>query len=181
MEVSYDGDPIEDRPEPVVSRFEEIMPVTFAKNDIGANADYHAWFYDLPDDQTDWFHIGAVIKLEPGEYVDFHTHTEAVEGPYEEFYWVLDGRARLRSEYWDTTLERFDCAYFPTGTAHQLGNAGTDTLWFGAWVSLGGNEMTVDIEGMDPEERPGYLEEYRRIMAARAERGLSVPGRVSVD
>lgn len=36
--------------------------------------------------------------------------------------------------------------------------------------------MPLDIEGVTPPDRPGYVEEYERIVAAREERGLASSG-----
>lgn len=179
-EISYDGNIDESWPEASVRRFDRTVPVTFHEaEETGCNADRQEWYTLFPESK--WFYAGVMLRLDPGEYLDFHTHREN-EGPYEELYWVIDGKAHLQTEYWDTTLSQFDCAFFPTGCAHNFGNAGTEPLWFEAWMSHGGDAPSdVVPDHMEPVERPGAVEEYKRIMAVRKERGLPLPPHVSVE
>lgn len=176
-----EGSDLETKTEPSIRRFEETIPVTFHEaQETGCNADRQEWFIWFPE--SEWFYAGDLLRLDPGQYIDFHSHREN-EGPYEELFWVIEGTAHLQTEFWDTTLNRFDCAHFPTGSAHNFGNAGDEPLWFDAWVSHGGEapEFNVHDLGLEPVERPGAIEEYHRIMAARKKRGLPLPPDVEVD
>lgn len=174
-----DAETDDSRPEASIRRFDTTVPVTFHEAEqTGCNADRQEWYTLFPESR--WFYAGVMLRLEPGEYLDFHSHREN-EGPYEEIYWVASGRAHLQTEYWDDTLDQFDCAFFPTGCAHNFGNAGTEPLWFEAWISHGGDEPSdVVPDHLEPVERPGAVEEYERILAARKHRGLSLPPNVSV-
>ncbi len=177
--VDYDGDPDENRPEPEVHHFSEMFPVRFREAlETGANSNRNDWITSF--EGSNWITQNSLLRLEPGEYVSMHAHFEN-EGPYEENYWIIDGKARLQTEYWDTTLEKFDCAFFPTGVPHALGNAGTDPLWFAAWSSKGGKGSEFAIDEVETSERPGLEEEYRRVMAARKKRGLPLPPHVEVE
>jgi oxalate decarboxylase/phosphoglucose isomerase-like protein (cupin superfamily) len=175
----YDGDPDDGRTAPEVYHFAETQPTRFAEApQTGSNSNRRDWISTV--EAGDWFPQNAIQRLEPGEYVSMHAHFEN-EGPYEENYWVLDGRARLQTEYWDATLEKFDCAFFPTGCAHNFGNAGTEPMWFVAWVSRGGVGADFEINEVETGDRPGLEEDYRRVMAARKQRGLPVHPHVEVD
>jgi mannose-6-phosphate isomerase-like protein (cupin superfamily) len=174
----YDGNPDENRQEPVVTSFQKSKPKTCPESpEVGCNADRLAWISHLRE--LDWLSDSTVMKLDPGMYASIHTHFDN-EGPHEELYWVMKGDARLMTEYKDTTLNRFDCAFFPTGNPHGIGNVGTDTLWIGAWGARGGIEGGFDIANLDVADRPGQLEEYERVMAARKKRGLPLPPGVEV-
>ncbi|MFC7318923.1 cupin domain-containing protein [Halomarina halobia] len=169
----YDADPDEDRPEPVVTSFANTAAKLCPKApEVGCNADRLAWIAELPE--LEWFSDSTVMKLDPGMYASTHTHFEN-EGPHEEIYWVMAGKARLITEYRDARLRRFDCAFFPTGNPHGIGNVGTETLWIGAWGARGGIEGDFDIANLDVADRPGQIEEYERVMAARKQRGLPLP------
>ncbi|MFC7156888.1 cupin domain-containing protein [Halomarina halobia] len=175
----YGDDPDQDRPEPAVTRFAESMPKVFHEApEVGCNADRPDWVTTVSD--VTWFSDSVVMRLDPGAYTSLHTHFEN-EGPHEEIYWVVDGRARLLTEYRDTTLETFDCAFFPTGNPHGVGNVGTDTLWIVAWGARGGRKGEFTLEDLEVSERPGQVAEYERVLAARKKRGLSLPPWVSVD
>lgn len=177
--VDYDGDPIEDRPEPEVHHFSDTFPVHFKEAlKTGANSNRNDWISSF--DRSKWITQNSLLSLEPGEFVSMHAHFEN-EGPYEENYWIIDGKARVQTEYWDTTLERFDCAFFSTGVPHALGNVGDDTLWFAAWSSKGGKTADFEIDDVETSERPGLEEEYKRVMAARKKRGLPLPPHVEVE
>lgn len=170
MQIEYEGDPLEDRPEANVVRFEETMPVPHRRSDIGANADRVVWQFDQPDNSR-WFDKGELHQLDPGVYTDFQSHREATEGVYEVTYRVMSGEAVLRTEYWDRELDRFDAVRIPPGTAYQLGNRGDDPLWIACWASVGGDELQ-EASWLEPAERPGAQSEYERIMAVRADKGL---------
>lgn len=75
LEITYDGDPDEDRPEASVERFRETKPVMRPESALGANAAYPAW--PLAFERSRWFEHGELLRLEPGEYTNFVTHTEA--------------------------------------------------------------------------------------------------------
>ncbi|MFB6108573.1 MAG: cupin domain-containing protein [Haloplanus sp.] len=174
----FDGDTDESRPTPSVVRFSETRPKTFgAAPEIGATEDRPDWIYSFPDSQ--WFSQCTLIRLDPGAFVGFHAHFEN-EGPAEEIYWVLNGKARLQTEYRDTTLHQFDCAFFPTGCMHTMGNVGTERVWVAAWLSKGGRAGEFDIEELETSERPQIREQFERVMAARKKRGLSLPPNVDV-
>ena len=130
-------------------------------------------------DELEWFSDSAVMKLEPGGSTGLHTHFDN-EGPHEEVYWVLEGDARVVTEYRDARLRRFDCAFFPTGNPHGIENAGTDTLWVAVCGARGGIESEFDLADLEISERPGQVEEYERVMAARKQRGLPLPPNVEV-
>lgn len=175
----YRDDPDEDRPEPTITRFSESMPKVFHEApEVGCNADRPDWVTTVSD--LNWFSDSVVMRMEPGTYTSVHTHFEN-EGPHEEIYWVVDGTARLLTEYRDTTLETFDCAFFPTNNPHGIGNVGSDTLWVAAWGARGGIKGDFGLRDLEVSERPGQTEEYKRVMAARKKRGLNLPSWVSVD
>jgi uncharacterized cupin superfamily protein len=165
-------------PSPEIQRFAGTYPVKIPGSDRVGASGRPTWFLDFDSER---FHTGSLLKLEPGEQVAFHSHLPENEGPLEDVYWVFESGAKLRTEYWDEHLSRYDVMHFPPGTAHQLRNAGTETLWFGSWTSVGDEAATFELdptEGFAPEDRPGYVAEYDRIMAARSERGLSLPPEV---
>lgn len=172
-------DPDTDRPEPVTSAFAKVQPKTrYEAPEVGCNADWLAWMGNLDD--LEWLSDTSIMKLEPGGYTGLHTHFEN-EGPHEEVYWVMEGDARVETEYRDTRLGQFDCAFFPTGNPHGIGNVGTDTLWVAVWGARGGIEGEFDVADLEIPDRPGQIEEYERVMAARKQRGLPVPPHVQVN
>jgi oxalate decarboxylase/phosphoglucose isomerase-like protein (cupin superfamily) len=176
---AYEGDPDDGRPEPSISRFAETRPKMFiATPEIAATDDRPDWIYAFPD--SNWISQSVVIRLDPGSYIGFHGHFEN-EGPTEEIYWVLNGEARLQTEYRDVTMRQFDCAFFPTGCMHTVGNTGTERVWMAAWVSKGGKEGEFDIDELETSERPRIREEFRRAMAARKQRGLPLPPDIEVS
>ncbi|WP_418286451.1 cupin domain-containing protein [Halorubrum sp. DTA46] len=173
------GSPNADRPEPAVEAFTDLQPKTrYEAPAVGCNADWLAWMSNF--DELDRISDSSVMKLEPGEYTSLHTHFDN-EGPHEEIYWVMEGEARLVTEYRDERMSRFDCAFFPTGNSHAIGNVGLDTLWVGAWGARGGVKGEFDLSDLEISERPGQTEEYERVMAARKKRGLPLPPNVEVD
>jgi oxalate decarboxylase/phosphoglucose isomerase-like protein (cupin superfamily) len=101
---------------------------------------------------------------------------EDKEGPYECWYIVLEGVGEVRTEFGDYRLEKFDAAFMPPGASHQMRNAGTTPVWWATLSSRGGYPLVVDTYGVScSEQRPGYMEEYERIMAERKRRGLPTP------
>lgn len=175
----YDGDPDDDRPDPSVTRFAEKRPKMFhASPEVGTHTDRPDWIYTFPESQ--WVSQCVVVRLDPGVFIGFHAHMEN-EGPVEELYWVLNGSARLQTEYRDTALEQFDCAYFPTGCTHTVGNVSSERVWVAAWLSKGGQDGEFDIDDLETSERPGLAEEFERVMAARKKRGLPLPPDVEVE
>ena len=179
-DASGDVDRDEDaHTEPSVEAFADVRPkARLTAPEVGCNADWLAWMTNF--DALEWISDSSVMKLEPGGYTSLHTHFDN-EGPHEEIYWVMQGDARLVTEYRDVQMRRFDCAFFPTGNPHAIGNAGTDTLWVAAWGARGGVEGDFDVADLEISERPGQVEEYERAMAARKQRGLSLPPNVEVE
>ena len=178
-DVDAVGVPDADRPEPTTSAFAEGRPkARYEAPEVGCNADWLAWMGQL--DELRWMSDTSIMKLEPGGYTGLHTHFEN-EGPHEEIYWVMEGNARVETEYRDTRIEQFDCAFFPTGNAHGIGNVGTDTLWVAVWGARGGIEGEFDLADLEIPERPGQTEEFERVMAARKQRGLPIPPHIRID
>lgn len=170
-----------ERSEPIVQRFADTYPVRMPDSiETGASA-RPEWFMYF---DSEWFNMVDLLKLEPGEQVSFHSHLPEHEGALEEVYWMFSDDAELRTEYWDTEVGRFDLMFFPPGAAHQIRNVGTSTVWFGALTSVGDESSEFDLDpsgGFAPEDRPGYVDEYARIMAARKERGLPVPAHLDME
>ncbi|UTF55742.1 cupin domain-containing protein [Natronosalvus rutilus] len=177
VDIDYDGDPFrptKERPKASVVRFDDVEPWARHASDIGCNFDHLVWGYDLPASR--WFDRGELRQLDPGEYTDFQSHREDVEGPVEKVVRVVSGRGVLRTEHRDEPLERFDLVTVPTGAAYQLGNAGTNELWLASWTSVGDNHLH-EASTLEPAERTGAREEYERVMAARTDEGLqTAPG-----
>jgi mannose-6-phosphate isomerase-like protein (cupin superfamily) len=174
-----DGSFTDDRPVPTVKRFSEIRPNMFrASPQIAATEDRPDWIYSFSD--SNWIEQNTIVRLDPGTYIGFHAHFEN-EGPAEEIYWVLGGKIRLETEYRDMTLHEFDCAYFPTGCMHTMGNVGTERAWISGWYAKGGHEGEFNMDDLETSERPGMREEFERVMAARKERGLPLPPHLNVD
>lgn len=162
----------DERPEVQIFKMKDQKIHLWERNQIGAS-DRHWWFYDVKE-SSQWFTAGCVGVLEPGQSEGFHTHLPQHEGPYECWYLVLQGKAQLRTEFGDHDLEAFDAAFMVPGSSHQIRNTSTERLFYFTLSSRGNAELKVNTYGIScSEERPGYAEEYARIMAARAERGLS--------
>lgn len=181
--VDYGDNPDEGRPEVVFERFSEIKPAPISlAPEVGNNAARTDWFTGFA--AAKYFSHNTIVKMEPGEHLVFHSHFEN-EGPYEEVYWIMEGEFTLRTEYWDTHLDQFDFAYLPTGCAHSVGNVGTDTAWFVAYSTQGGTDRDANEQGVfdvvEPKDRESVVEEYKRIVAARKKRGLSIPSYVDVE
>jgi oxalate decarboxylase/phosphoglucose isomerase-like protein (cupin superfamily) len=175
----YDQNSDKGRPEPTVTHFSESMPKVFHKAlEVGCNADRPDWI--TTTDNLGWFSDSVVMRIPPGTYASLHAHF-GNEGPHEEVYWVVEGQARLITEYRDVQMSRFDCAFFPTNNVHSIGNVGTDTLWIGAWGARGGRDAEFELDDLEVSERPRQVEEYERVMTARKQRGLSTPPWVSVE
>ena len=162
------------RPGISVFHLTRTTPVLWPRNNIGAT-DRSWWFYDVRN-VSRWFTSLGVSCLQPGESEAFHSHLEEVEGPHENWYFVFEGQGQVRTEYGDYRLGKFDAVFVPTGAVHQMRNAGTARLWYGAGSSSGGHSRRAYAYGVPcSEARPGYQEEYDRIVRARESRGL--PGR----
>ena len=177
MRIEYESDPtrsIEERPKASVVHFDAMTPATRHESDVGCNFDHPVWRYEFPNPR--WFDGLELLRLDPGASTAFQSHREDVEGPLERVLRVFSGRGVLRTDRSDVDLERFDHVAVPTGAAYQLGNTGTEPLWAGSWYSVGGNGASAEST-LDPGDRSAARTEYERIMAARAERGLSTaPG-----
>jgi len=164
----------EPRPEVKIFNRADLVPHLWNRNAVGATDRFY-WFYNVKD-VSQWFTAGCVGVLEPGGSEAFHSHMEETEGPYECWYIVMQGEAELRSEYGDQRISQFGAAFMPTGSSHQIRNVGTERLWFFTLSSRGGTPLKVDTYNIScSEERPGYAEEYERILAERAARGLATP------
>jgi oxalate decarboxylase/phosphoglucose isomerase-like protein (cupin superfamily) len=102
---------------------------------------------------------------------------ERFEGPYETFYIALSGSGLIRSEFDDVTYdERPSGVFVPSDASHQIINNGEDELWYCTLSSRGDAELRLDTYSVPSgADRPGYLEEFNRIVAARAARGLRLP------
>lgn len=153
-----------------------IAPRQWPANTLGASAKPW-WFYTVTE-QSRWFHSACISCIGPGGSSTFHSHMERFEGPYETFYIALKGTAFIRGEYQDYLFEGPGPAgvYVPANAAHQIINNGEDPLWYLTISSRGGTPLMVDVYNTPSgADRPGYLEEYNRIIASRRGRGLAVP------
>jgi hypothetical protein len=66
--------------------------------------------------------------------------------------------------------------FVPCDAPHQISNNGDDFLWYYTLSSRGDAELVLDTYAIPSGvDRPGYLEEYNRIIASRAARGLPIP------
>ena len=153
----------------------EVAPRNWPGNSIGASP-RPWWFYSV-DDRSKWFRAGCIGCLPPGGATALHSHLEEYEGPYESWYIILSGTGMIRNEYEDYIFEGGPAgAFVPANASHQLINNGTDFLWVLTTSSRGTEPLRVDTYSTPAgTERPGYLEEYNRIIAARRDRGLPVP------
>jgi mannose-6-phosphate isomerase-like protein (cupin superfamily) len=164
----------EERPRVEIFKREQQSLIRWHENKIGGT-NMPWWFYDVTD-VSKWFSMMCISVLQPGEAGGFHSHMDETEGPYECWYLVMKGHGELRTEYFDTPLNEFDAAYMPTGASHQFRNGGTEPVWWMTLSSRGGAPLRVDTYELEcSEARPGYMEEYERIMAARKARGLRTP------
>lgn len=170
----------EERPQARVFHFEEALAILWERNKIGAT-DRHWWFYDVGD-VSQWFRALCVGNLQPGQYEGFHSHLPEYEGPYETWYWIVRGQAEFRTEYQDFQMGPMDAVWIPPNVGHQMRNAGREPVWWLTLSSRGGHELAVDTYDIScSEDRPGYAEEYRRIMTERARRGLSIDPGVEIS
>ena len=163
-----------ERPKIKLFRFADTFPVQWHENKIGAT---HRpwWFYDVRD-SSDWFNIFCISCLQPGQSEGFHSHLPHNEGPYECWYLVYQGKGQVRTEFADYNVEKFDAAFFPPNAPPQRPKNRDEPLWYATLSSRGGHPLRVDTYQMEcSEARPGYMEEYERIMAVRRENGLPVP------
>jgi mannose-6-phosphate isomerase-like protein (cupin superfamily) len=164
----------EPRPSVSIFRFKDTFPVQWHENKIGAT--HRPWWFYNVSDVSDWFKIFCISCLQPGESEGFHSHLSEHEGPYECWYLVFDGQGQLRTEYADHGVEKFDACFMPPNASHQMRNNSTEPLWYGTLSSRGGHPLKVDTYLLEcSEARPGYMEEYERIMAARKANGLPTP------
>jgi len=169
-----------ENPKVSVFRYKDTEPIFWPRDPIGGTD--RTWLACYAAG-SQWFSPPtggyAVCCHPPGAKESFHTHLEEVEGHFEEVYLVFDGRAVLRTENEDYTLEKFDSVFMPTNSAHQLLNAGTtDLIWGAIWTS--GPERATEYAAMMPQERPGYYEEFLRIQRERKKRGLPLSQGVEV-
>jgi mannose-6-phosphate isomerase-like protein (cupin superfamily) len=164
----------EERPRVEIFKLEEQSLIRWHENKIGGT-NMPWWFYNVTD-VSKWFSMMCISVLQAGEAGGFHSHMDVTEGPYECWYLVMKGQGELRTEYFDTPLKEFDAAYMPTGASHQFRNGGTEPVWWMTLSSRGGQPLRVDTYELEcSEARPGYMEEYERIMAARKACGLRTP------
>lgn len=158
-----------------IFHLKETYPVQWHENKIGATQ-RPWWFYNVSD-VSQWFKIFCISCLQPGQSEGFHSHLSEHEGPYECWYFVIDGEGQLRTEYADHTLSKFDAAFMPPDSSHQMRNSSLEPLWYMTLSSRGGHPLNVDTYLIEcSEDRPGYWEEFQRIMAVRKARGLSTDG-----
>jgi len=152
-----------------------IAPRQWPANSVGASHKPY-WFYTV-DDHSSWFHSACISCVAPGGATALHSHIETYEGPYESWYIVLEGTGLIRNEYEDFLFEGGPAgAFVPADTSHQLINNGTGFLWYLTISSRGTEPLRVDTYNTPAgAERPGYVDEYNRILASRADRGLPVP------
>jgi mannose-6-phosphate isomerase-like protein (cupin superfamily) len=163
-----------EHPRVEIFKRENLPLIRWHENKIGGT-NMPWWFYDVSD-VSKWFSMMCISVLQPGEAGGFHSHRDETEGPYECWYLVMKGNGELRTEYFDTPLSEFDAAYMPTGASHQFRNGGSEPVWWMTLSSRGGQPLRVDTYELEcSEARPGYMEEYERIMAARKARGLPTP------
>ena len=160
---------------PRLFRRSQIGPRQWPANTLGATA--KPWWFYTVDTNSRWYHSNCVSCIAPGGSSTFHTHMERFEGPYETCYIALRGSALIRSEYGDTTFaERPSGVFVPSDASHQILNNGEEDLWYCTLSSRGDAPLVLDTYAVPSgADRPGYLEEFNRIMAARAARGLVVP------
>ena len=155
-----------------IFRMKDQTQIRWHENNIGGT-DHPWWFYKVSE-LSRWFSMMCISCLMPGECNGFHSHMEDTEGPYESWYMVLKGEAQLRTEYRDTTLREFDAAFMPPNASHQFRNISTAPCWWMTISSRGGQPLKVDTYSLEcSEARPGYMEEYNRIIGARRSRGLA--------
>ena len=152
-----------------------VAPRQWPANRLGATA--KPWWFFTVDDYSKWYHSACISCIAPGGASTFHTHMEEYEGPYETFYIVLNGTALIRNEYEDRVFVGGPAGvYVPADASHQIINAGEGLLWYLTLSSRGGNPLTLDVYNTPSgTDRPGYLEEYNRIIRQRGINGLPVP------
>lgn len=157
-----------------IYRLTDQSPIQWHENKIGGS-DHFWWFYDVSD-ASRWFTALCISVLQPGQSVGFHSHKDETEGPYECWYMVLKGQGQLRTEYFDTYLDTYDAAFMPPDASHQFRNVSREPVWWLTLSSRGGEPLKVDTYNIEcSEDRPGYWEEYERIMESRRSRGLPTP------
>lgn len=172
IDHGFEVDPA--HPEVRIFHLADQSVIRWHENKIGST-DHPWWFYEVAD-VSKWFHTACISVLQPGESCGFHSHLDTTEGPYECWYFTLRGRGQLRTEYFDTDLPEFSCAFMPTNASHQYRNNSLEPVWWLTLSTRGGQPMKVDTYQYEcSEARPGYMEEYERIMEARRSRGLPTP------
>ena len=155
-------------------RFRDTNPIQWHENKIGAT---HRpwWFYDVGD-ISQWFKCLCISCLQPGQSEGFHSHLSQHEGDYECWYIVFEGQGQVRTEFDDHNVEKFDAAFMPPNASHQMRNNSTQPLFYATLSSRGGQPLKVDTYCLEcSEARPGYMDEYNRIMAIRQKNGLPTP------
>jgi mannose-6-phosphate isomerase-like protein (cupin superfamily) len=168
------GADTEERPKVEIFHLKDLPIIRWHENKIGGT-DHVWWFYDVRN-VSQWFAAGCVSCLQPGEAAGFHSHREETEGPYECWYLVMQGEGQLRTEYFDAVLPQFSAAFMPPGASHQMRNVSTEPMWWFTLSTRGGHPLAVDTYAVEcSEDRPGYMEEYERIMEARSRNGLATP------
>jgi mannose-6-phosphate isomerase-like protein (cupin superfamily) len=163
----------EERPSVEIFHLQDQSQVRWHEDRIGGT-DMPWWFYDVRH-VSKWFGAACISCIQPGEGGSFHSHMDETEGPYECWYIVLQGEGQLRTEYFDEVLPQFSAAFMPTGASHQFRNVSTKPVWWLTLSSRGGKPLKIDTYALEPEQRPGYVEEYERIMEARRRNGLPTP------
>lgn len=162
------------RPKITLFRFRETNPIQWHENKIGAT--HRPWWFYNVQDKSDWFNMFCLSCLQPGQSEGFHSHLSQHEGPYECWYLVYDGKGQVRTEFADYNVEKFDAMFIPTDASHQMRNNSTEPLWYATLSSRGGHPLKVDTYLLEcSEDRPGYMEEYERIMEVRRKNGLPTP------
>ena len=71
----------------------------------------------------------ALIRLLPGEEVEFHVHTGETE-----IYYILSGKALYDDNGEKLELDAGDVTFTPDGSGHGIKNIGQETLRFMALV-----------------------------------------------
>lgn len=161
--------------DPVVFYRHLTAPRQWPGNELGASP--KPWWYYTVVDQSSWYHTACISCIPPGGASTFHTHMLDFEGPYETWYIVVRGSALIRNEYEDFFFPQGPAGVFvPCDASHQMVNNGDDFLWYLTISSRGSAPLVLNTYDMPSGvDRPGYLDEYKRIMQTRQEHGLPTP------
>lgn len=81
------------------------------------------------DGLSDKVGLYAMVRLLPGEEVEFHVHTGETE-----IYYILSGKALYDDNGEKTELDAGDVTFTPDGSGHGIKNIGQETLRFMALV-----------------------------------------------